>query len=127
MDFNIRQGQVAQDTRLVGNGRHCCCLIPLQVALCACTLWGAATALTSIRQHTPVGAIVSIRLQEGNEGLADGHVVGRSVVVQLLVPVLHPGAPLLANVITMHDVQDLVTYSLHCVALNCYTSGALER
>lgn len=73
----------------------------------------ATTALTSIRQHTPVRAIVSVRLQEGNEGLADGHVIGRSVVVQLLVPVLHPGAPLLANVVSMHDVQDLITHSLH--------------
>ena len=69
-------------------------------------------APTSIREHAPVGAAVAPRLEEGNEGLADGHVVGRGVVVQLLVPVLHPSAALLPNVVAVHDVQDLIPHGL---------------
>ena len=42
----------------------------------------------SIGQHSPVGPIVPIALQEGDEGLADGHIIRSGVVVQLLMPVL---------------------------------------
>ena len=33
--------------------------------------------------------------------------------MQLLVPLLHPGALLLGDLVAVHDVEDLVTHSLH--------------
>ncbi len=42
----------------------------------------------SIGQHPPVGPIVPIALQEGDEGLTDGHIIRSGVIVQLLMPVL---------------------------------------
>ena len=45
-------------------------------------------ASTSVRQYLPVDAIIAISFKEPNEGLADCHIIGRGVVVQLLVPVL---------------------------------------
>jgi hypothetical protein len=47
-------------------------------------------------------------LQERQVRGADGHVIGRGVVVQLLVPLLHPRALDLRNVVAVHDVEDLV-------------------
>ncbi len=73
---------------------------------------GVMLSPTGIGEHTPVGAPVPAGLQERDVGLADGNVVGRGVVVQLLVPVLHPGAALLADVVAVHDVQDLIAHGL---------------
>ncbi len=67
---------------------------------------------TFVGEDAPVDAVVALGLQEGDEGFADGHVVGCGVVVQLLVPVLHPCAPLLPDVVAVHDVQDLVPHRL---------------
>ena len=41
-----------------------------------------------VREVAPVRPIVTVVLQENDECLTDGDVIGRSVVVQLLMPVL---------------------------------------
>ena len=43
-------------------------------------------------------------------------VIGRRVIVQLLVPLLHPGPVLLLDVVPVHDVQDLVAHRLGVAA-----------
>lgn len=44
--------------------------------------------------------------------LADDDVIRRRVVVELLVPLLHPVALALGKLVTVHDVQDLVADGL---------------
>ena len=84
-----------QDTRLSCPASVSCCQLRSHCSfLPSPHLDGAVKALkalasdASIGQHSPVGPIVPIALQEGDEGLADGHVIRSGVVVQLLMPVL---------------------------------------
>mmetsp|Transcript_20853 Transcript_20853/g.62749 ORF Transcript_20853/g.62749 Transcript_20853/m.62749 type:complete len:211 (-) Transcript_20853:1862-2494(-) len=65
-------------------------------------------------EDLPVGSIITIATQERQVRLADADVIRRGVVMQLLVPLLHPGAVLLGDVVAVHDVQNLVA-DLLCV------------
>ena len=60
-------------------------------------------------KHAPVLLLVATTLEEGQECLANGNVVWRSVVVQLLMPLLVELALDLRNAVPMHDVEDLVS------------------
>ena len=73
-------------------------------------LANSTSCRTVVAEDPPVDAVVAVGFQEGDVGLADADVVGRRVVVQLLVPLLHPGAVLLLDVVAVHDVQDLVPH-----------------
>ena len=52
---------------------------------------------SGVGQRRPVGPCVPSPVKEVQVGLADGHVVRRGVVVQLLVPLLHPVFDFLVN------------------------------
>ena len=69
----------------------------------------AAEATRSRRMDSPRRAVQAGR-QTGVQ--ARHHPPSRTHVVQLLVPLLHPGALDLLDLVAVHDVQDLVTHSL---------------
>ena len=63
-----------------------------------------------------VTVVVAIRVEEREVGFADDHVVGRRVVVQLLMPLLHPGAADFLDVVAVHDLENLVADALAVAA-----------
>lgn len=81
---------------------------------CDLAFVGAETvAIDSICfEHFPVFGHVAARAKVGKECFADRNIVGCRVVVELLVPLLIEVACSLRNVMTVHDVQDLVSHSL---------------
>mmetsp|Transcript_8691 Transcript_8691/g.16134 ORF Transcript_8691/g.16134 Transcript_8691/m.16134 type:complete len:276 (-) Transcript_8691:2672-3499(-) len=64
---------------------------------------------SSITEHSPVHIAISTILQKANVCLAYGHVIGGGVIVKLLVPLFHPSALHLLDLVPMHNMQDIVS------------------
>eukprot|EP00958_Prasinococcus_capsulatus_P023563 scaffold3544_cov373-Prasinococcus_capsulatus_cf.AAC.2 len=77
----------------------------------------------ALLQHPPVHPDVAVGLQVLDEGVADDHVIGRGVVVQLLVPLLHHASHTV--VLALND-QNLITDPLAHVTLAA-ASNALQH
>mmetsp|Transcript_3811 Transcript_3811/g.10982 ORF Transcript_3811/g.10982 Transcript_3811/m.10982 type:complete len:493 (-) Transcript_3811:2150-3628(-) len=61
-----------------------------------------------LAQYAPVHIPVPAALKKADVSLADGNVVRGRVVVELLVPLLHPRALHLLHLVPVHNVQDVV-------------------
>mmetsp|Transcript_9937 Transcript_9937/g.45394 ORF Transcript_9937/g.45394 Transcript_9937/m.45394 type:complete len:286 (-) Transcript_9937:1730-2587(-) len=75
-------------------------------------------------EMVPVDGDVAVRGDELDERLADGHVVGGRVVVELLVPLLHEAAH--AFVVSLHH-ENLVANALTDVAVTAAADGGHDE
>ena len=63
-------------------------------------------------QHLPIFRHITTVFEVGQESLTDRNVIWSRIVVQLLMPLLVEVARPLTNVMSMHDVENLITDAL---------------
>ena len=84
----------------------------------------ASAVDAALGENAPVLGDVHVGLEEGEVSLADDDVVRGGVVVELLVPLLHPDTLHLLDVVAVHDVENLVANLLTLATLATLADGA---